>query len=137
MDNLFSSEALLSLIPLTLMEVLLGIDNVIFVSIVLSRLSKADTKKASFIWMIVGIIMRVTFLFLLGYLIKGEQILFTLFNHPVELKDLIMLAGGLFLLVNSTLEIHNKLEGEDPDEKLKEEKKKPATFKSIITQIIL
>lgn len=137
MDNLFSTEALLSLIPLTLMEILLGIDNVIFVSIVLSRLGKNETKKASFIWMMTGIIMRLLFLFLLGYLLKGEHILFTLFNHPVESKDLIMLAGGLFLLVNSTLEIHNKLEGEDPDEKLKEQNKKPATFKSIIIQIIL
>jgi predicted tellurium resistance membrane protein TerC len=137
MDNLFSSEALLSLIPLTLMEILLGIDNVIFVSIVLSRLNKDDTKKAGFIWMFTGIGMRLLFLFVLGYLIKGENILFTLFGHPVELKDLIMLAGGLFLLVNSTLEIHNKLEGEDPDEILKAQKKKPATFKSIIIQIIL
>lgn len=137
MENLFTTEALLSLIPLTLMEILLGIDNVIFVSIVLSRLGKSETKKASLIWMLAGIGMRLLFLFLLGYLIKGEHILFTIFGHPVELKDLIMLAGGLFLLVNSTLEIHNKLEGEDPDEKLKEENKKPATFKSIITQMIL
>lgn len=137
MDNLFSTEALLSLIPLTLMEILLGIDNVIFVSIVLSRLEKSQIKGASLIWMFTGIAMRLTFLFLLGYLIKGEHILFTLFGHPVELKDLIMLAGGLFLLVNSTLEIHNKLEGEDPDEKLKAEKKKPTTFKSIVIQIIL
>lgn len=119
------------------MEILLGIDNVIFVSIVLSRLGREDAKKASLIWMLTGIGMRLIFLFVLGYLLKGEHILFTLFGHPVELKDIIMLAGGLFLLVNSTLEIHNKLEGEDPDEKLKAENKKPATFKSIIIQIIL
>jgi predicted tellurium resistance membrane protein TerC len=137
MENLFSTEALLSLIPLTLMEILLGIDNVIFVSIVLSRLERSQVKKASLIWMLTGIAMRLLFLFLLGYLLKGEHILFTMFGHPVELKDVIMLAGGLFLLVNSTLEIHNKLEGEDPDEKLKAENKKPATFKAIIIQIIL
>jgi len=137
MENIFTSEALFSLIPLVLMEILLGIDNVIFVSIVLSRLNKEQSKSASLIWMFTGIAMRLLFLFVLGYLIKGEYILFTLFNHPVELKDVIMLAGGLFLLVNSTLEIHNKLEGEDPDEKLKEEKKKPATYKSIVMQIIL
>lgn len=137
MENLFSTEALLSLIPLTLMEILLGIDNVIFVSIVLSRLERSQVKKASLIWMLVGIGMRLLFLFLLGYLLKGEHILFTMFDHPVELKDVIMLAGGLFLLVNSTLEIHNKLEGEDPDEKLKAENKKTATFKAIIIQIIL
>lgn len=137
MENIFTTEALFSLIPLVLMEVLLGIDNVIFVSIVLSRLNKEQAKSAGVVWMFTGIAMRLIFLFVLGYLIKGEYVLFTLFNHPVELKDVIMLAGGLFLLVNSTLEIHNKLEGEDPDEKLKEEKKKPATYKSIVLQIIL
>jgi len=137
MSDIFSSEALLSLIPLTLMEILLGIDNVIFVSIVLGRLDKSQTKRAGLIWMFTGIVMRLTFLFVLGYLIKGEQELFKLFGHTVALKDIIMLAGGLFLLVNSTLEIHNKLEGEDPDEELKKQQKKPSTFKSIIIQIIL
>jgi predicted tellurium resistance membrane protein TerC len=137
MQDLFTTEALLSLIPLVLMEILLGIDNVIFVSIVLSRLDKSRTKQAGLIWMVVGIIMRLLFLFILGHLIKGEQELFSILNHPVAIKDLIMLAGGLFLLVNSTLEIHNKLEGEDPDEQLNAEKKKPATFKSIIIQMIL
>lgn len=137
MSEIFTTESLLSLIPLTLMEILLGIDNVIFVSIVLSRLDKTQTKKAGFIWMISGIIMRLLFLFILGHLIKGEQELFVVFGHSVALKDLIMLAGGLFLLVNSTLEIHNKLEGEDPDELLNKEKKKASTFKSIIIQMIL
>lgn len=137
MENLFSTEALWSLIPLTLMEILLGIDNVIFVSIVLSRLDRSQVKAASLVWMVTGIAMRLIFLFVLGYLLKGVHVLFTIFEHPVELKDIIMLAGGLFLLVNSTLEIHNKLEGEDPDEKLRAENKKPATFKAIITQIIL
>ncbi len=137
MQDLFTTEALLSLIPLVLMEILLGIDNVIFVSIVLSRLDKSRTKQAGLIWMIVGIIMRLLFLFILGHLIKGEQELFSILGHSVAIKDLIMLAGGLFLLVNSTLEIHNKLEGEDPDEQLNAEKKKPATFKAIIIQMIL
>ena len=75
MENIFTAESLLSLIPLTLMEILLGIDNVIFVSIILSRLDKNQTKKAGFIWMTVGIIMRILFLFILGYLIKGEQVI--------------------------------------------------------------
>ncbi len=137
MSEIFSTEALLSLIPLTLMEILLGIDNVIFVSIILARLDKTQAKRAGTIWMIVGIFMRILFLFILGYLIKGEQELFKIYDHPVALKDIIMLAGGLFLLVNSTLEIHNKLEGEDPDEKLKNENKKPSSFKSIMLQIVL
>lgn len=137
MTDIFTTEALLSLIPLTLMEILLGIDNVIFVSIILSRLNVNETKKAGVIWMISGIFMRLLFLFILGFLIKGDQELFKLFSHSVALKDIIMLAGGLFLLVNSTLEIHNKLEGEDPSEEIKKSNKKQVTFKAIIIQMIL
>jgi len=137
MSDIFSTEALLSLIPLTLMEILLGIDNVIFVSIVLNRLPAEQTKRAGLLWMVIGIMMRLLFLFLLGYLIKGDRELFKIFNHSVALKDIIMLAGGLFLLVNSTLEIHNKLEGEDPDEELNKNKKKRNTFRAIMIQIVL
>ena len=82
MENLFSTEALWSLIPLTLMEILLGIDNVIFVSIVLSRLDRSQVKGASLIWMITGIAMRLFFLFVLGYLLKGVHVLLTIFEHP-------------------------------------------------------
>ena len=136
LEQLFSLEGALSLLSLTVMEVLLGIDNVIFVSIVMARLPKEQTKRASFIWMSVGIVMRISLLFIMFYLISGEQVLFTLFNHGVALKDIIMLAGGLFLLVNSTLEIHNKLEGanEGGDDAKKNLKK---GFRSIMAQIIL
>lgn len=135
-DNLFTIDSLLSLLSLTVMEVLLGIDNVIFVSIVMSRLNKEDAKRAGLIWMGAGIVMRISLLFILVFLIKGEQELFTLFNHPVQLKDIIMLAGGLFLLVNSTLEIHNKVEGANEEgEEAKANLKKG--FRAIITQILL
>ena len=136
LHHLFSVQGLLSLLSLTVMEILLGIDNVIFVSIVMGRLPKEQSKRAGFIWMIVGIIMRILLLFVLFYLIKGEQELFNLFGHSVALKDLIMLAGGLFLLVNSTLEIHNKLEGANIEgEEAKKNIKKG--FRAIMTQILL
>lgn len=135
MTNLFTTEAIFSLVTLTLMEILLGIDNVIFVSIIMSRLPKKDIKKANLIWMVSGVLMRVLFLFLLGVLIKGEQELFSIMQHSVSLKDIIMVAGGLFLLVNSTLEIHNKLEGENVSEKAN--KNTSNTFKSIMTQLLL
>lgn len=135
-ENIFTVDSLLSLLSLTIMEILLGIDNVIFVSIVMARLNEADAKRASLIWMTVGIIMRVSLLIILVFLIKGEQVLFTLFGHPVQLKDIIMLAGGLFLLVNSTLEIHNKVEGANEEgEHAKANLKKG--FRAIITQILL
>lgn len=135
-EHLFTVQGLLSLLSLTVMEILLGIDNVIFVSIVMGRLPKEQTKRASLIWMTVGIIMRITLLFVMFYLVSGEKVLFTIFNHGVALKDLIMLAGGLFLLVNSTLEIHNKLEGanEEGDDAKKNLKK---GFRAIMAQILL
>jgi predicted tellurium resistance membrane protein TerC len=137
MNTLFTTQALISLLPLTLMEILLGIDNVIFVSIILARLNSDEAKRASLAWMGTGIVMRIFFLFTLGSLLQKEIVLFTIFNHSVALKDLIMLAGGLFLLVSSTLEIHNKLEGEDPDEALNKQKNTPNTFKAILLQIVL
>lgn len=135
-NHLLSLDGLFSLISLAIMEILLGIDNVIFVSIVMSRLPKEQTKRASFIWMISGIIMRISLLLILFYLIKGEQELFHLWSHPVGLKDIIMLAGGLFLLVNSTLEIHNKLEGSNEEGKEAEKNLKKG-FRSIMMQILL
>ena len=136
MEQLFTLSALTSLLALTFMEILLGIDNVIFVSIVLGRLpNEADKKKASFIWMVTGIFIRIVLLFSLAQLIDRTGRLFTIFNHEVSLKDIITLGGGLFLLLNTTLEIHNKLEGEDPNTKA--QKQKNNTFKSIIGQIII
>ncbi len=135
-ENLFTTESLMSLLTLTIMEILLGIDNVIFVSIVMARLNAADAKKASLIWMCVGIVMRISLLLVLVFLIKGDQELFKIFDHSVQLKDLIMLGGGLFLLVNSTLEIHNKVEGaNEAGEHAKANLKKG--FRSIMIQILL
>lgn len=118
------------------MEILLGIDNVIFVSIVMGRLPKIETKRAAFIWMVTGIIMRISLLFILFFLIRGDQELFKLVNHPVSLKDLIMFAGGMFLLVNSTLEIHNKLEGAN-EEGHQADRNLKKGFRAIMTQILL
>lgn len=137
LSELFTANGLLGLLALTLMEIMLGIDNVIFVSIILGKLkTEKEKKRASTIWMIVGMSLRLVLLFVLGSLLNGERALFTLFNHEVSLKDAIMIAGGLFLLVNTTLEIHNKLEGEDPNEAI-EHRKGKSNFVSIVRQIIL
>jgi predicted tellurium resistance membrane protein TerC len=133
----FSFELFTGLLALTAMEVLLGIDNVIFVSIIMNRLPKGTEKKAGLIWMIIGVIMRVALLFSIGWMIEVGGNLFTIFDHTVGLKDLIMMGGGLFLLVSTTREIHNKLEGEDPNETLAKEKNKVATFGGVMLQIVL
>jgi predicted tellurium resistance membrane protein TerC len=136
-SQLFTTAGLTGLLALTLMEIMLGIDNVIFVSIILGKLKTEKQKKqASTIWMVVGMVMRIALLYVLGSLLNGEKELFKLWEHPVSLKDIIMVAGGLFLLVNTTLEIHNKLEGEDPNETI-EHQKTGVGFAAIIRQIIL
>lgn len=118
MSELFTAEVLTGLLALTFMEIMLGIDNVIFVSIILDKLKiEKDKKIAKQVWMIAGIITRLGLLFLLGSVIDGTKTLFTIFAHDVTLQQLIMLGGGLFLLVSTTLEIHNKLEGEEEEDK--------------------
>jgi predicted tellurium resistance membrane protein TerC len=136
MEQLFTTDALFSLLALTFMEVLLGIDNVIFVSIILGRLkNEAERKRASLVWMVVGIVVRIVLLFTLSKLIDNTGELFTIFNHSVSLKDIITFGGGMFLLISTTLEIHNKLEGEDPNETAG--KQKSNALNAIIGQIIL
>ena len=136
LEALLTTNAITAILALTFMEVLLGIDNVIFVSIVLGKLkSEKDKKTASLIWMIVGITVRLVLLFSLAKLIAISGDLFYIYNHGVTLKDVITLAGGLFLLVSTTLEIHNKLEGENPNEVANSGNK--TTLKSIVGQIII
>ena len=118
MEHLFTSESIISFLILVVLEIVLGIDNVIFVSIILNRLKDAkDQSKARVMWMITGIISRSLLLIGLSWLLsqKGKS-LFTLFNKGFDLASLVMILGGLFLIYKSVKEIHEKLEGEDPNE---------------------
>jgi len=137
MEHLFTSESIISFFILVVLEVVLGIDNVIFVSIIMNRLKLAkDQKKARRIWMITGIISRSLLLMGLGWLLsqKGKYI-FTLFGKGFDLASLVMLLGGLFLIYKSVKEIHTKLEGEDPNVSLAH--KKGLTLGQAIAQIML
>jgi predicted tellurium resistance membrane protein TerC len=114
MDYLLSSEALISLFTLILLEIVLGVDNVIFVSIIMGRLDAVQQKTARKLWMFSGMIVRVALLLSLSWLVKnGNTDLFTVFGKGFTLRSLIMLGGGLFLLVKTVSEIHQKLEGEE------------------------
>jgi predicted tellurium resistance membrane protein TerC len=137
MEHLFTSESIISFFVLVILEVVLGIDNVIFVSIIMNRLKGIkEQKKARRFWMITGIIMRSLLLMGLGWLLsqKGKAV-FSIGNKGFDLASIVMLAGGLFLIYKSVMEIHHKLEGEDPNEALKN--KKPISFSQAIGQIIL
>jgi predicted tellurium resistance membrane protein TerC len=137
MEYLFTSESIISLLVLVVLEVVLGIDNVIFVSIILNRLkNKKDQKKARTIWMITGILSRSLLLLALGWLLSQKgNFLFSLFGKGFDLASLVMLLGGLFLIYKSVKEIHAKLEGEDPN--VIEANQKGLSFGQAIFQIML
>ncbi|MEK7225505.1 MAG: TerC family protein [Bacteroidota bacterium] len=137
MDHLFTSESIISFFILVILEVVLGIDNVIFVSIILNRLKKdKDQKKARRIWMITGIISRSLLLLGLGWLLdqKGKSV-FEIAGKGFDLASLVMILGGLFLIYKSVKEIHEKLEGEDPNAVGKNSK--GISFAQAIGQIML
>jgi predicted tellurium resistance membrane protein TerC len=114
MEHLFSTESIISFLILVILEVVLGIDNVIFVSLILNRLEEKNKKKARRAWMVTGIIIRSILLLGLSWLLsqKGKP-LFSLFGKGFDLASIVMIAGGIFLIYKSVMEIHGKLEGED------------------------
>ncbi len=114
MEHLFTSESIISFIILVILEVVLGIDNVIFVSLVMNRLPDQQIPRARRFWMITGIASRTLLLMGLGWLLsqKGKAV-FTVGGRGFDLASLVMLAGGLFLIYKSVREIHEKLEGSE------------------------
>src|SRR5882762_632699 len=114
MHSLFTFDSLISLLTLSLLEIVLGIDNVIFVSILIGRLPAARQLDARRIWMIAGILIRSGLLLGLGWLVtNGNKELFAVAGHGFSIRNLIMIAGGLFLLYKTVREIHEKLEGDE------------------------
>jgi predicted tellurium resistance membrane protein TerC len=117
--HLLSIESLISLLSLTLMEIVLGIDNIVFISILANKLPEKARKRATNIGLLVAIIPRVALLFVISWIVSLTTPLFYVdFNiihfHPSG-KDLILLLGGLFLLYKSTIEIHHKLQGAEEE----------------------
>jgi len=137
MEHLFTTESIISFVVLVILEVVLGIDNVIFVSIIMNRLEKIkDQKMARRIWMVTGILSRSLLLLALGWLLKQKgKSLFHIGDRGFDLASIVMLLGGLFLIYKSVKEIHAKLEGEDPNTALK--KKNGISLGQAIAQIML
>lgn len=139
MQELLTVDGLISLLTLTVLEIVLGIDNVIFVSILMGRLDKKQQLKARRIWMIAGIAVRICLLMAIGQLVKhGDKRLFGIpfrgHDVPISLHNLIMLAGGLFLLYKTVKEIHDKLEG---DEEVYQSNPRKTSFGAVMFQIVI
>jgi predicted tellurium resistance membrane protein TerC len=113
MEWLADPQAWIALGTLTALEVVLGIDNLVFISILASKLPERQQSKARRLGLLLAVISRVALLFSLAWIIKLTAPLFTIASKDISGRDLILIAGGLFLLAKSTHEIHNKLEGEE------------------------
>ncbi len=134
--NIFTtSNGWISLITLTFMEVILGIDNIIFVSIITNRAEKIHQKRARTIGLLLALLIRVALLFLIQLILQSEH--YTLFEaggHQISIKDLILILGGLFLIYKSTTEIHHKF---DVDENVENEEKTKMGLMNVILQIMV
>jgi len=127
-------ESILALITLILLEVVLGLDNVIFISIVAARLPQHQQKKARRLGLILAMFLRLGLLTIISLILKLQGNIFTVSSVGISGKDLILILGGLFLIYKSTTEIYHKMEGEEGDTS---KKIKANTFTAIIFQILI
>lgn len=127
-------EIIISLLSLIALEAVLGIDNVIFISILANRLPEDQQKKARRLGLILAGVLRLGLLLIISVILKLEKDLFFIFGNGFSGKDLVLLAGGLFLLYKSTAEIYHKMEGERGNTT---KKLKASTFGQVLIQILI
>jgi len=133
MEWLTSPEIWAALVTLTVLEIVLGIDNIIFISILASKLPRDQQPKARRVGLALAMLMRIALLFSLAWVIRLTEPLFTVLGEEISGRDLILIGGGLFLLAKSTHEIHDKLEGEEG----RAAAKVVASFSGVLVQIML
>lgn len=134
MEFLFSAEAWISLLTLTVLEIVLGVDNIVFVSILAGKLPAAQQAKARTLGLALAMISRILLLLSLSWIMKLTQPMFEVAGHGISGRDMILLTGGLFLLWKATREIHERLEG--PEHK-HDAGKAAYTFNGVLVQIAL
>lgn len=133
MEFLTDPNVWIGLFTLTVLEIVLGIDNIVFISILSGKLPKGDQKRARRLGLSLALITRVLLLLSLNWVMSLTAPIFTIVSQEISGRDLILLIGGLFLIYKATTEIHEKLEGENHDTEIKGR----ATFSGVIVQILL
>jgi predicted tellurium resistance membrane protein TerC len=129
-------DAWVALVTLSVLEIVLGIDNIVFISILVDKVPKEQQARARFLGLALAMITRIALLFSITWVMSLQNDLFSIMGHGVSGKDLILMGGGLFLLFKSTREIHHKLEG-DPEGDVERSAPRRATFGAILFQIAL
>ncbi len=133
MDAILTADGLLALATLTFLEIVLGVDNVIFISILSSKLPEAQQSKARRVGLAAAMVMRILLLMSIAWVIGLTEPFFTVLGQGISGRDLILLGGGLFLLGKATLEIHDGLEGEEGHRTAKV----APSFGAVIAQIMV
>ena len=133
MEWITDPQAWIAFVTLLALEIVLGIDNIIFISILAAKLPAEQQKRARFIGLSLALFIRVALLFSLSWVIGLTAPLFAVLGHEISGRDLILIGGGLFLLAKATYEIHDSLEGEEGHAS----KRVTSSFLSVIIQIIL
>jgi predicted tellurium resistance membrane protein TerC len=130
---LLTAEGLIALGTLTMLEIILGIDNILFISIISGKLPKEQQSKARLTGLALALIFRIALLMMISWLVHFEDPLFELFGTPYSGRDLILFCGGVFLLVKTINEIHHKTSPAEATDK----QKAPRSFGSAVAMIIL
>lgn len=125
----------LALLTLSAIEIVLGVDNIVFIAILAGKLPENQQARGRTVGLFMAMATRILLLFSITLIMKLTQPLFVIFSFEISGRDIILIAGGLFLLVKSTLEIHNNLEGEEAH--VQKDSGKKATFASVVTQIMI
>jgi predicted tellurium resistance membrane protein TerC len=133
MQWVFDIQIWTGLLTLTVLEIVLGIDNIIFISILAGKLPRGEQGRARTLGLVFALLTRVLLLCTLFWLIGLTKPFFTLFAHDFSGKDLVLIAGGLFLIAKSTHEIHGSLEGEEGENNVRT----PGSLVSTVVQIML
>jgi len=133
MEWLIDPQVWIALVTLTVLEIVLGVDNIIFISILAGKVPAAQRDKARRVGLVLAMFMRIGLLLSLTWIMRLTAPFFTAFGHAVSGRDLILLIGGMFLMAKSTYEIHDKLEGTEG----RGSAKAPSTFRGVVVQIML
>ncbi|PZO08433.1 MAG: hypothetical protein DCF27_08170 [Lysobacteraceae bacterium] len=135
MEWLFSTELWIALLTLATLEIVLGIDNLVFISIAVSKLPPEQRPRARKFGLALACVTRIMLLLSLAFLASMQTNLFSLFGEDFSVRDLVLIAGGLFLLVKGTMEIHDSVEGRGEEEDIAT--KPSAVFGYVIAQIAI
>lgn len=133
MTWLTNPESWIALVTLTVLEVVLGIDNVIFISILSGKLPRRQQDRARVLGLTLAMVSRIALLFSLFWVVRLTAPLFRVFEHPFSGRDMILLGGGLFLMAKSVHEIHERLEGHDERRAVG----RAVSFASVLVQIMI